>query len=88
MSFIPTSTNDLFIIQTFTDSEGRKIILGHGLAGRGTLAGAVYFVENADFFEEHVSGFWIYEWIDSGVDGSTEHPDPPGTNTYTLVTSG
>jgi hypothetical protein len=83
----PTSTNDLFIIEIFTDSEGRNIILIYGLAGRGTLAGALYFADNADFFDGK-SGFWIYEWTDSGAAGAEGHPDPPGTDTYNLINSG
>jgi hypothetical protein len=83
----PTSTNDLFIIQIFTDSEGRDVIIIYGLAGRGTLAGALYFVDNADFFNGK-TGYWIYEWQDSGAFGTIEHPDPPGVDTYSIVNSG
>jgi lysophospholipase L1-like esterase len=83
----PTSTDDLFIIEIFEDSEGRNVILIYGLAGRGTLAGALYFVDNVDYFDGK-SGFWIYEWIDNSVDGAQEHPDPPGIDAYNLVTSG
>jgi len=87
VSFTPSSTNDLFIIQIFADSEGRNIVLVYGLAGRGTLAGALYFADKADSFKDK-EGFWIYEWTDSGTSGVVEHQDPPGTDTYTLVTSG
>jgi hypothetical protein len=83
----PTSTHDLFIIEIFEDSEGRTIIMIYGLAGRGTLAGALYFADNADYFDGK-SGFWIYEWTDSGAAGTQDHPDPPGTDTYNLLTSG
>jgi hypothetical protein len=83
----PSSTHDLFIIEIFTDSDGRNVILIYGLAGRGTLAGALYFVDNVDFFNGK-QGFWIYEWIDSGAVGAEGHPDPPGTDTYNLVNSG
>jgi len=82
----PTPTNDMFIIQIFTDSEGRKIILIYGFAGRGTLAGALKFVDDPAFFEGK-EGFWIYEWTD-GPSGVPEHPDPPGTDIYDPVISG
>jgi hypothetical protein len=83
----PTSTHDMFIIEIFEDSQGRTVIIVYGLAGRGTLAGALYFVDNADYFEGK-SGFWIYEWTDNPTDGTQMHPDPPSTDTYSLVTSG
>ena len=87
VSFTPSSTNDLFIIQIFTDSDGRNVVLVYGLAGRGTLAGAIYFQANVELFDGQ-QGFWIYEWIDSGVLGAQGHPDALGTDTYDLVISG
>jgi hypothetical protein len=79
-----TSTHDLFIIEIFTDSQGRTVIIVYGLAGRGTLAGALYFVENVDYFNGK-TGYWIYEWIDNPTDGTQTHPDPPGTDIYTQI---
>ncbi|MFC1506047.1 hypothetical protein ACFLQ6_03140 [Thermoproteota archaeon] len=86
-SLTPTETHDMFIIEIFQDSQNRTVIIVYGFAGRGTLAGALYFVENADFFDGK-TGYWVYYWVDNFTDGTLTHPDPPGTDFYTLITSG
>ncbi|MGB6680258.1 MAG: hypothetical protein WBF08_02895 [Candidatus Bathyarchaeia archaeon] len=86
-SLTPTDTHDMFIIEIFQDSDSRTVIIVYGFAGRGTLAGALYFVDNADVFDGN-TGYWIYEWTDNPTDGTLTHPDPPGTDVFTLITSG
>ncbi|MFC1505976.1 hypothetical protein ACFLQ6_02780 [Thermoproteota archaeon] len=83
-SLTPTDTNDMFIIEVFEDSQNRTVIIVYGFAGRGTLAGALYFVENADFFDGEM-GVWIYEWTDDPSDGTQMHPDPPDIDDYEQV---
>jgi hypothetical protein len=83
-SLTPTDTHDMFIIEIFEDSQSRTVIIVYGFAGRGTLAGALYFVENADFFDGEM-GVWIYEWTDDPSDGTQMHPDPPDIDDYEQV---
>jgi hypothetical protein len=86
-SLTPTDIHDMFIIEIFEDSQSRTVIIVYGFGGRGTLAGALYFVENADFFDGS-TGYWVYDWADHPTNGTLTHPDPLGIDVYTLIASG
>jgi len=55
----------------------------YGFAGRGTLAGAIYFktmiLPNLDDYTED---YYIVQWDDTNTNG---HPDVPSTDTYTPI---
>jgi hypothetical protein len=83
---IPTPANDMFVIMIFQDSQSRTIISIYGYGGPGTLAGAIYFKENVETFMGR-TGYWIFEWTDSSSEGTINHPDVPGVDSYDPVAS-
>jgi len=88
---LPVSTvnqdQDMFVIETYRDGAGRRMLLFYGFGRHGTYAAGMYF--------EHViypdltsySYSWVVvKWEDTDQDGFV---DAPGQgDTYTLVASG
>jgi hypothetical protein len=64
------SGDDLFLLESFTDSQGRQVYVIYGFSWQGTLAGATFM---NTYVKTHLSEFqnnwYIYEWKDapSGV---------------------
>lgn len=83
-----TVGTDYFLIEAFTDSQGKNVYVIYGAGWQGTLAGAVYF--NRVIYPNistYTKSWYIYEWQDasSGVSHNA-YPDPG--DTYTPIASG
>jgi hypothetical protein len=84
----PTATNDVFLLEAFTDSAGRTVLIVYGRSWPGTLAGLEYLV---NFIlknpSTYTSSWYVYRWQDatSGVSANSI-PDPG--DTYTQLAAG
>lgn len=77
MASLPATTdfkhNDLFLVETFQDTNGNFVLIIYGLGWKGTFAGGVYFKEVIKpglYTGYYVANAYVYEW----VDGSAGNP--------------
>ena len=84
----PTPTNDVFIMETFTDSANRMVFIIYGRAWPGSLAGFEYLV---NFVLKNPSNYpnawYVYRWQDASSGVSANSIPDPG-DTYTQIASG
>jgi hypothetical protein len=72
-----TSGDDLFLLESFVDGQGRHVYVIYGFSWEGTLAGATYL---NTYVKSHLSAFtnswYIYEWKDAASgDSANSFPD-------------
>jgi hypothetical protein len=84
----PTVTNDVFVMEAFTDPAGRTVFMIYGRAWPGTLAGFEYVVnfvlKNPTAY---TSSWYVYRWQDATSGASANSIPDPG-DTYTQIASG
>ena len=78
------SGDDLFLIEAFTDGQGRRVFMLYGFSWQGTLAAGVFF---DSFVYPHPSQFpnswYIYRWMDaSSGTSANKFPDPGDVYTF------
>jgi hypothetical protein len=84
----PTATNDVFILEAFTDSAGRTVFIIYGRQWGGTLAGFAYVVNKVlKNPSTYTSAWYVYRWQDATSGPSANGIPDPG-DTYTPVSSG
>jgi len=81
---------DVFVIELFqrsgTEADPEYVVLSYGYGGLGTLAASIYFKEVIEpELSNYTEAYYIFQWDDTN---DNSHPDTPGTDTYTLITSG
>jgi hypothetical protein len=80
--------NDLFLLETFTDSQGRHVYVIYGFSWQGTLAAATFL---NTFVRSHLSSFqnnwYIYEWKDQSS-GASANSFPDAGDVYTQLATG
>jgi hypothetical protein len=83
-----TATNDVFIMEVFTDSAGRTVYTILGRSWGGTLAGFEYVVnfvlKNPS---SYTSAWYVYRWQDAASGVSANAIPDPG-DTYTQLAAG
>jgi hypothetical protein len=86
-----TPTNDIFIMEAFTDSAGRTVFTIYGLNWDGTLAAFEYVVNFVLQTPSNYPASWyVYTWQDatsSCTNANNAIPDPQ-CDTYTQIASG
>jgi hypothetical protein len=84
----PTATNDVFVLEAFTDLAGRTVFIIYGRQWGGTLAGfqyAVNFVlKNPSTYS---SSWYVYRWQDATSGPSANGIPDPG-DIYTPIATG
>jgi hypothetical protein len=84
----PTATNDVFVMEAFTDPAGRTVFIIYGRQWGGTLAGFEYLVnfvlKNPSAY---TSSWYVYRWQDATSGPSANGIPDPG-DTYTPIASG
>lgn len=74
-SFDFNDTQDLFLVETFRDIEGRYVFIAYGLGWRGTYAAGKYFEEiiypNLDSFQ---LSWIIVKWEDTNGNNFVDNP--------------
>jgi hypothetical protein len=84
----PTATNDVFILEAFTDSAGRTVFIIYGRQWGGTLAGFAYAVNTVlKNPSAYTSSWYVYRWQDATSGPSANGIPDPG-DTYTPIASG
>jgi len=79
------SGKDMFIVELFTDSDGRYVLIVYGIGWRGTFAAALYFDKQMwPDIQHHYYSWYIVSWTDNG----NGRVDEPGADTYTVVAHG
>ena len=83
-----TSGDDLFLLESFVDAQGRHVYVIYGFSWQGTLAAATYL---NTYVRSHLSSFtnswYIYEWKDASS-GSSANSFPDQSDTYNFVATG
>jgi hypothetical protein len=86
--FTPTATNDVFLMEAFTDSAGRTVYITYGLQWGGALAGIQYVVNSVlQNPSAYTNSWYVYQWQDATSGVSANGIPDPG-DTYTLIASG
>ena len=65
--------NDLFLIESFVDSQGRHVFVLYGFSWQGTLAAATFL--NAYMrsnFSQFTNSWYIYQWKDASSGASAQ----------------
>lgn len=79
--------NDLFLIETFQDSEGRYIFITYGIGWKGTYAGGKYFDKRIfPNLAEYPYEWIIVKWEDTNKDEFVNAPDDG--DTYIFLAAG
>jgi hypothetical protein len=81
---------DVFVIELFqkpgTEVNPEYVVISYGYTARGTLAASIYFKEVIEpNLSNYTDAYYIFQWDDTN---NNSHPDVPGTDTFTLITSG
>ena len=81
------STQDMFVIETFMDGNGRYILLCYGFGWEGTYAAGKYFNEVIYPNLASQSESWIIvKWFDSNANGFVDGPHEG--DAYTIIAQG
>jgi kumamolisin len=84
----PTAKNDVFVMETFTDSAGRTVFIIYGRQWGGTLAGFAYLVNTVlKNPSSYTASWYVYRWQDATSGPSANGIPDPG-DTYTLIALG
>jgi hypothetical protein len=84
----PTATNDVFVMEAFTDSAGRTVFIIYGRQWGGTLAGFAYVVNSVlKNPSAYTSSWYVYRWQDASSGPSANSIPDPG-DTYTQIATG
>jgi len=80
-------SSDIFVIETFSETQNRNVMMLWGLAGRGAIAAArvVKFNIYADP-EKYASGWYVGRWTDA-KEGSSRNGIPDQGDTYEILYS-
>lgn len=66
---IPTSQNDMFLVEHFLDNDGNAVLIIYGYGGQGTFAGAKYFKTIIHpNIRSYTHSYYIYQWLDTNND--------------------
>ena len=80
--------HDLFLLEMFTDSQGRHVYVIYGFSWQGTLAAATYL---NTYVRSHLSEFtnnwYIYEWNDAST-GTSYNSFPDQRDQFTQLGTG
>ena len=83
-----TSGDDLFLLESFIDGQGRHVYVIYGFSWQGTLAAATFLNIHAKTdLSSFTKSWYIYEWKDASS-GSSANSFPDQSDTYNLVASG
>ena len=86
--FNPTATNDVFLMEAFTDASGRTVYIIYGLQWGGTLAGFEYVVNFVLKNPSNYADSWyVYRWQDA-TSGPSDNGIPDAGDTYTQIAVG
>jgi parallel beta-helix repeat protein len=78
---------DLFVIETYTDGDGRLMVICYGFGWPGTYAAGKFF-DTVVFphLASFTDGWIVVHWEDSNADGFVN--DPGEGDTYTVIATG
>ena len=83
-----TSGDDLFLLESFVDAQGRHVYVVYGFSWQGTLAAATFL---NTYVRSHLSEFsnswYIYEWKDASI-GPSQNSFPDSGDQYNLLATG
>jgi hypothetical protein len=80
--------DDLFLLETFIDSQGRHVYVVYGFSWQGTLAAATYLNTYVRSHLSQFTGSWyIYEWKDA-ASGPSANSFPDQGDQYTQLATG
>jgi kumamolisin len=83
-----TATNDVFLMEVFTDQTGRTVFIIYGRQWVGTLAGYEYLVNSVSKNPSAYTHAWyVYSWQDAASGVSANSIPDPG-DTYTQIAAG
>jgi parallel beta-helix repeat protein len=79
--------NDLFLMESFVDDDGRVVVIAYGIDWRGTYAAGKFFDKmlftNLATFNQ---GWVIVKWEDTNMNGFVDNPEEG--DTYTVLAEG
>jgi len=82
------STLDVFVVETFTDIQGRTVLILWGYTGVGAVSGALLLkFEISAQPEKHTSTYYVGRWTDAR-EGSSANGIPDEGDVYEIVSSG
>jgi len=82
-----TDSLDLFLMEVFSDADGRYAFIAYGIGYRGTYAAGKYFHTIVYPDLDSYNFRWIIvKWEDTNGDGFVNNPDDG--DTYTVIASG
>jgi len=80
--------DDLFLLESFVDMQGRDVYLLYGFSWQGTLAAAIFLnTYVSSHLTEFANSWYIYEWKDASS-GSSRNNFPDQNDQFTLVATG
>jgi hypothetical protein len=86
--FNTTSGADYFLLETFTDSQGRHVYVIYGFSWQGTLAAATFLNTHVrTHLNQFTNSWYIYEWQDA-ASGPSHNTFPDPGDTYTIIATG
>jgi hypothetical protein len=80
------SSKDMFVIESFVDSDGRYVLILYGFGGFGTWAAGTYYKYLFDPSATHHE-YRIYRWEDA-ASGTSQNGIPDKGDTYTYIAGG
>jgi len=82
------SSSEIFVVETFKDADGRRVVFVWGYAGRGTIAAARFVKFNIIAHpEDYSSGVYVGKWTDA-KEGASKNGFPDQGDTYEVLSSG
>jgi hypothetical protein len=82
------SSSEIFVVETFKDTDGRRVVFVWGYAGRGAIAAARFVKFNIIAHpEDYTSGFYVGRWTDA-KEGGSKNGFPDQGDTYEVLLSG
>jgi hypothetical protein len=79
--------NDLFLMESFVDNNGRNVVLAYGIDWRGTYAAGKYFDSEVFPNLARFTHCWvIVHWEDTNMNGFVDNPGEG--DTYTVIATG
>lgn len=82
-----TAGDDLFLVEAFTDGQGRRVFVLYGFSWEGTLAAGAFFASQIYPHMSQFSNAWyIYRWTDA-TSGTSSNSFPDAGDQYTLIIS-
>jgi hypothetical protein len=82
------SSSEIFVVETFKDTDGRRVVFVWGYAGRGAIAAARFVKFNIIAHpEDYTSGFYVGRWTDA-KEGGSKNGFPDQGDTYEVLSSG